>query len=101
MAPPANQRGPPRLCEIPFLDDDRNNFAFRKYRIQMVLELWDSWTLVDGTSPKPDPRVDPDAAAAWTYSDRDARAHITLTLKDGPLNSALDASTAKDAWNKL
>jgi hypothetical protein len=67
----------------------------------MVLELWDLWPLVDGTSPKPVPRVNPDATAASPDRDRDARAHITLTLKDEPLNSVLDASTAKDAWNKL
>jgi hypothetical protein len=86
-APPASQTGPPCLYEIQFLDDDRNNFAFWKYHIQMVLELWDLWSLFDVTSPKPNPRVDPDAAAAWAYRNHDARAHITLTLKDEPLNS--------------
>jgi hypothetical protein len=67
----------------------------------MVLELRDLWTLVDGSKAKPDEKADATGYADWISKDREARAQITLTLKDKPLNSVLFATNAKDCWDKL
>ena len=88
-------KGHPRMFDIPFLDDDGSNFAFWKFRVHMVLELCDLWDFVNSTSTKPDPSADAATHAEWTYKDHEARAQITLTLKDEPLNSVLFTSTAK------
>ena len=83
------------MFDIPFLDDDGSSFAFWKFRVRMVLELCDLWDFVNSTSTKPDPSADAATHAEWTYKDHEARAQITLTLKDEPLNSVLFTSTAK------
>jgi hypothetical protein len=89
------------MFDIPFLDDSGSNFAFWRFRIRMVLELRDLWTLVDGSKAKPDEKADATGYADWISKDREARAQITLTLKDEPLNSVLFATNAKDCWDKL
>ena len=94
-------KGHPRMFDIPFLDDNGSNFAFWRFRIRMVLELRDLWTVVDGSKTKPDEKADATGHADWISKDREARAQITLTLKDEPLNSVLFATNAKDCWDKL
>ena len=94
-------KGHPRMYDIPFLDDNGNNFAFWRFRIRMVLELRELWALVDGSKTKPDEKADAAAYEDWISKDREARAQITLTLKDEPLNSVLFATNAKDCWDKL
>ena len=89
------------MFDIPFLDDSGSNFAFWRFRVCMVLELHDLWALVDGSKTKPDEKADATGYADWISKDRKARAQITLTLKDEPLNSVLFATNAKDCWDKL
>jgi hypothetical protein len=89
------------MFDIPFLDDNGSNFAFWQFRVRMVLELRDLWVLVDGSKAKPDEKADATGYADWISKDREARAQITLTLKDEPLNSVLFATTAKECWDKL
>ena len=89
------------MYDIPFLDDDGGNFAFWRFRMRMVLELQELWGLVDGSEVKPDPNKDAAAYAKWAYKDWEARAQITLTLKDEPLDLVLFVTTAKECWDKL
>jgi hypothetical protein len=67
----------------------------------MVLELRELWGLVDGTVAKPAATATAADIADWSSKDREARAQITLTLKDEPLNSVLFATTAKECWDRL
>jgi LTR polyprotein gag-polypeptide-like protein len=107
MSPPQGGNGPsagavtqaskgnPRLYDIPYLEDDGNNYTFWKFHSQMVLDLRDLWTTVDGTITQPAQSAPQDEWVKWSH------AQITLTLKDEPLNSVLDATTAKDYWDRL
>jgi len=67
----------------------------------MVLELRGLWGIVDGTTTKPDSSASSDDKADWASKDREARAQITLTLKDEPLNSVLTSTSAKQCWEQL
>ena len=66
----------------------------------MALELRDLWCVVDGSKTKPTTDTDPEYED-WINKDHEARAQITLTLKDEPLNSVLFATNMKDCWDKL
>jgi hypothetical protein len=93
---PDASKGNPCLYDVPYLKDDGNNYAFWKYRVHMVLDLCDLWTTVDGTISQPPLLAPPEDLAKWSHNDHKACTQITLTLKDKPLNSILDASTAKE-----
>jgi len=67
----------------------------------MVLNLRDLWGVVDGTEAKPEPSASHEEHKKWHLNDLEARAQITLTLKDVPLTLVLDATTAKECWDKL
>jgi hypothetical protein len=56
--------------------------------------------LVDGTEKKPD-ASDPMALENWLLWDKEARAQITLTLKDEPLSGVLYVPTAQEVWKRL
>jgi len=88
-----------RLYDVPFLEENGANFAYWKYRVEMVLQVRGLWPLVDGSEKAPDTTSSdyPD----WAYRDRDARAQISLTLSDEPLNTVFYARTAQDAWDRL
>jgi hypothetical protein len=86
-APPAEATIPrladdSRLYNFPHLEDDGNNFAVWKLRTEAVLELGDLWGIVNGDISKPDPSAPPNERDEWSCKDREARAQITLTLKD-------------------
>jgi hypothetical protein len=87
--------------DIPLLNDDGNNFASWKFRIQLILKLRGLWTVVDGTYAEPDATVDPTGFANWTRKDLEALAQISFTLMDGPLTYALGANSAKECWERL
>jgi hypothetical protein len=93
-------KGHPRMFDIPFLDDNGSNFAFWHFCARMVLKLCDLWSFVNGSKTKPTTTTDPDYED-WISKDCEARAQITLTLKDEPLNSVLFATNTKDCWDKL
>ena len=91
-----------RLYDIPSLLNDGSNYPTWKFRT--VLEVRNLWALVDGTSSRPTATESaPKTAeiASWSTRDREARAQITLTLSDEPLNGVMYAETAKEAWDKL
>ena len=56
--------------------------------------------MVDGTEKKPD-AMDPTALENWLLRDKEARAQITLTLKDKPLSGILYVLTAQEVWKRL
>lgn len=63
----------------------------------MILDVRGLWELVDGTqTTAPDATADPNGYADWLARDKEARAQITLTLKDEPLSGVLHASTAAE-----
>ena len=93
-----------RLFDITPLENDGTNFATWKFRVRTVLEIRGLMGITDGTEPKPTASAsDPKDTeiANWVSRDRDARAQITLTLKDEPLNSVMYATSAKDTWDRL
>ncbi|KIK12904.1 hypothetical protein PISMIDRAFT_18377 [Pisolithus microcarpus 441] len=90
------------LYDIPSLDDEGSNFQTWKYRVEMILDVRGLWDIVGGTSTTaPDPNADPAGHAEWLLKDKEARAQITLTLKDEPLSGVLHATTAAQVWTKL
>jgi LTR polyprotein gag-polypeptide-like protein len=90
-----------RLYDVPHLEDDGSNYASWKYHVQMDLNLRNLWGVVDGTEAKPEPSASHEERKKWGRNDLEARAQITLTLKDEPLSLVLDATTAKECWDKL
>lgn len=89
------------LPDVPPLEDDGNNLTFWKFRVEMLLGLQDLWGAVDGTDEMPDATTDPKGFAEWKARDLKARAQITLALKDEPLKSVLDATTARECWTRV
>jgi gag-polypeptide of LTR copia-type len=89
------------LPDVPPLEDDGNNFTLWKFRVEMVLSLQDLWGVVDGMDEMPDATTDPKGFAEWKSRDLKARAQITLALKDEPLKSVLDATTARECWKRV
>ena len=69
----------------------------------MKLALQDCGLLsvVDGTFAKPDATSDPNGYADWVSSDTIAELQIATTLRKGALNVILQASSAKDCWERL
>ena len=93
-----------RLFDIAALDNDGSNFPTWKYRVKTVLEVRSLMSIVDGTEKRPTPTAtDPKSTeiAAWDTRDREAKAQITLTLKDEPLSGVMYSKTSKEAWDKL
>jgi gag-polypeptide of LTR copia-type len=101
VTPSSNTKGHPHLFNIPYLKDNGNNFVFWKYQVQIVLELWDLWGIIDGTTKKPDSSATAKEKADWESKDQEACMQISLTLKDEPLNSVLSVTSAKQCWEKL
>jgi len=89
-----------RLYDISSLENDGSNFQTWKYRIKTILDIRGLWEIVSGAEAKPDGK---DAAqlADWELRDKEARAQITLTLKDEPLSGVLHATMAAEIWKKL
>jgi len=92
-------KGSNKLYDVPYLEENGTNFAFWKYRVELVLQIRNLWPLVDGTDKAPS-TTSPDYAD-WTSRDREARAQIALTLTDEPLNTVFQARTSKEAWDSL
>lgn len=94
----ASAKASNRLFDIPALEDDGSNFSFWKFRVNMILELRGLWGIVSGSEKKP---TDTTKLADWLARDHEARAQISLMLKDEPLNGVLFAKTAQEAWESL
>ena len=99
-----------RLYDIPSLENDGSNFQTWKYRISTVLDVRGLVNLVDGSEVVPilpDGTKEADAAIIrekildWQRRDKEARAQLTLTLKDEPLSGVIHAISAADVWDKL
>jgi hypothetical protein len=83
------------------LKDDGSNYVFWKRCAQRALKRWGLWDIVNGDVPMPDPSAPPDERDEWSSKDEEAHSHIALTLEDRPLRYVLDATTAKECWDKL
>lgn len=96
-------KAPSRLFDISPLENDGSNFPTWKFRVQTVLEIRNLMNIVNGKElcPVPADKDNTGAVDAWNTRDREARAQITLTLKDEPLNGVMYATTAKETWDKL
>ncbi|THG92449.1 hypothetical protein EW026_g8462 [Hermanssonia centrifuga] len=88
------------LYDVPSLENGGANFQTWKYRFLMILEMRELMGYVDGTAVAPRPSL-PLQQSKYLQNDKEARAQITLTLKDEPLNGVLHTKTAKEAWDKL
>jgi hypothetical protein len=89
------------LYDFPRLKDDGSDYVVWKRRAQRVLKLMGLWGIVNGDVPMPDPSAPPDERDEWSSKDEEAHNHIALTLENEPLNYVLDATSAKDCWDKL
>ena len=56
---------------------------------------------MSGTAQAPNPVADPDAHADWYSKDQEVLLQIVITLKDGPHNAILDATSSKQCWDIL
>ena len=100
----ADSKASSRLFDIASLENDGSNFSTWRYRVKTVLEIRGLLPIVDGTEPRPVPTTqDPKSTeiANWDSRDREAKAQITLTIKDEPLNGVMHATSSKEAWDKL
>jgi len=99
--------GSNRLYDIPSLENDGSNFQTWKFRISTVLGLRGLMGLVDGTEKRPVAVINADVATNqseiddWDRRDLEAKAQLTLTVKDEPLSGIIHATSAFDVWDKL
>ena len=93
-----------RLLEISKLLDDGSNYQQWKYRINTVLDVQGLREIVTGEEKDPGIPADTKDETKhndWLRRDKDARAQITLTISDEPLNGVLHCTTAKQVFDKL
>jgi hypothetical protein len=90
-----------RLYDFSHLEDDGNNYVSWKHQTRGALRILGLWGIVNGDIPMPEPSAPSDERDEWSYKDLEAQAQITHTLNDRPLNYILDATTAKECWDKL
>ncbi|KZT00221.1 uncharacterized protein LAESUDRAFT_803250, partial [Laetiporus sulphureus 93-53] len=86
--------GSNRLYDIPFLEDDGANYQQWKFRLETVLRIRKLWNITQGKEARP-ADSESDKQAEWDDKDQDAKAQITLTLKDTPLSGIMYEKTAK------
>ena len=104
MTTTSDPKASSRLFDIAALDNDGSNFPTWKYRVRTVLEIRGLMSIVNGTEARPVPTAnDPKSSeiTSWDTRDREAKAQITLTLKDEPLSGVMYSTTSKEAWDKL
>src|SRR4051812_26864353 len=77
-----------------------DNFHLWKFKMRMILEEKDLWTIVNGTENRP---ADTDKLAHATYEKRDNRALmiICLNLQDSEMSHIQSSTSAKEAWRTL
>jgi len=92
-------KGSNKLYDILYLEENGTNFAFWKFRIELVLQIHNLWPLIDGMDKAP-AATSPDYAD-WTSRDREACMQIALMLTDKPLNTVFQAQTALQYWDRL
>ena len=83
-----------RLLEISKLVDDGSNYQQWKYRINTILDVQGLREIVTGEEKDPGIPADTKDKTKhndWLRRDKDARAQITLTISDEPLNGVLSA----------
>jgi hypothetical protein len=88
-----------RKYKITTLEADGSNWGAWKHRVTRALGINGLWKIVVGTDPRPadgDPALDD-----WKLRDEEATAQIEFTIKDDPLQTVMDATSAKDAWDRL
>jgi len=87
-------KGSNKLYDVPYLEENGSNFAFWKFRVELVLQLRNLWSLIDGTDKAP-AEGSPNYAD-WAYQDHEAHTQIVLTLSDELLNTIFQVQTAKE-----
>ena len=81
---------------------DGQNFHLWKFKMQMVLEDKDLWSIVSGEEVEPSGQGATDAAREkFRKRTRKAMATICLSLSDSQLLLVRSAKSARDAWLKL
>jgi hypothetical protein len=82
-----------RKYKITTLEADSSNWGAWKHCVTRTLGINGLWKVVVGTDPCPadgDPTLDEEATA-----------QIEFTIKDDPLQTVMDTTSAKDAWDRL
>ena len=88
-----------RKYKISTLEANRSNWGAWKHRITRTLTVNGLKKIVNGTEARP---ADGDATLAnWITCDFEAMAQIEFTIQDDPLQTIMDANSAKDAWDRL
>eukprot|EP00742_Colponemidia_sp_Colp-10_P012924 GILJ01014559.1.p1 GENE.GILJ01014559.1~~GILJ01014559.1.p1 ORF type:complete len:116 (+),score=24.61 GILJ01014559.1:29-376(+) len=74
------------------------NFNVWKFKMRMLLEEKDLWSIVDGSEAAPQ---DPKELEKFGKRARKALATICLCLKDNRISLVRGAASAREAWKKL
>ena len=88
-----------RKYKIPTLDADGSDFGSWKHRVRRALRVQNLWDIVNGKETRPaagDPLLDD-----WIVRDEEATAQIEFTIANAPLQTILDATSSKEAWDRL
>src|ERR1700677_5040340 len=87
----------PSTVQIDKLTGD--NYPLWKFKMQLILEDKDVFSVVDGTDKKP---TDTSARLPdWLKRDTRARVAICLRLNDAVLSNVRQCESAHSVWNKL
>jgi hypothetical protein len=87
--------------EVPRLNDEGEKYMPWSHTMMLLLRCCGLWDIVSSAAQAPNLTTDPDAHADWYSKDQEALLQIIVTLKDGPHNGILDATSLKQCWDML
>lgn len=93
-----------RQVDITLLDETGSNFQVWKFHICTALDLFGYLNIVDGIEPQlalAEDKSNLTEVNDWIQQDKRAKAQISLSISDEPLNSIIYMTSAKEAYDKL
>jgi len=86
----APTKGSNKLYDVPTLKKTAAILPSGSFRVELVLQIWNLWPLIDGSNKAPTNTTSPDYTN-WIYQDCEVHVQIALTLTDKPLNTVFQA----------
>ena len=97
----SNASATPNKFDLPFLEDDGDNYNLWSRALTLALRNRKFWPIVNGTELAPDEATDPAGYEDWCDKDQQAQLMILLTLKKVGQQCIFEAETAKECWDAL
>ena len=83
------------------LDSQLNNWSVWSQSMYLLFDIINAAPYVEGTIERPDPRVDPEAAATWSFNDSYIRMLIGKNIASDEKIHICGCKTAYHMWKNL